>query len=223
MTTLYAGFEDAVQARDAMTALIQYGVHADDVSLVMNEPPAPLPGEAAPEPPHGAAYGEHPAMGADRFGSDSFGVLETESAYGAQGLAAESEVRHAAEDSHAENDAAAGAGVGLGVGVLAGLASLFVPGFGFVLGGGGLAAAIGAAAVTTGGGALAGAVIGAMHDEGIEDDAAQTYGSILEHGGGIVSVRVPSRNVGEQTVRSILLKNCAGALTSAPGPEGFVV
>ena len=88
-----------------------------------------------------------------------------------------------------------GAGIGLGVGVLAGLASLFIPGIGLVLGGGALAAAIGAAVGTTVAGAVAGGVYGYLKDQGVPEAAATAFTQTLEQGGAILTVHVPSGNV----------------------------
>jgi hypothetical protein len=102
--------------------------------------------------------------------------------------------------------AAEGAGIGLGLGILAGLASLIVPGFGLVLGGGALATALGIAGVTTVGGAIVGAVTGSLIDMGVPADTAQAYSSRLSAGGTLVSVRLPSGNVDTSTARDILRK-----------------
>src|SRR5205085_9990716 len=67
--------------------------------------------------------------------------------------------------------AAKGAGIGLGVGVLAALASIFVPGFGLVAGGGALATAIAGAVGTTAAGAIAGGVHGYLKDQGVPEGA----------------------------------------------------
>ena len=91
--------------------------------------------------------------------------------------------------------AAEGAGIGLGLGVLAALASVFVPGFGLVLGGGALASAIGVAAATTVGGAIAGGVAGYLIELGVPDEAARTYADRIQSGSALVAVTLPSGKV----------------------------
>src|SRR5262249_28026993 len=88
--------------------------------------------------------------------------------------------------------AAKGAGIGLGIGVLAGLATLFFPGIGLVVGGGALAAAIAAAAGTTAAGAVAGGVYGHLKDQGVPEEVARNYSRTFEQGGAILAVNTPS-------------------------------
>jgi hypothetical protein len=102
--------------------------------------------------------------------------------------------------------AAKGAGIGLGVGILAALASIAIPGFGLVVGGGALATAIAGAAGATAAGAVAGGVHGYLKDQGVPDHVAMDYNKAYEHGGAILGVTVPSNNVDEATVREILSK-----------------
>lgn len=91
-----------------------------------------------------------------------------------------------AED--AGTGAAAGAGVGLGIGVLAGLASIFIPGFGLVFGGGALATAIAGAAATAGAGAVAGGMTGYMRDLGVEGDVPEDFERDYKGGKVIVGI-----------------------------------
>jgi hypothetical protein len=84
--------------------------------------------------------------------------------------------------------AAAGAGVGLGIGVLAGLASIFIPGFGLVMGGGALATAIAGAAATAGAGAVAGGLTGYLRDLGVEGDVPEDFERDYKGGKVIVGV-----------------------------------
>lgn len=108
-------------------------------------------------------------------------------------------------------DAASGAmkggAVGLGVGALAAIASLVVPGFGLVVGGGALATAIGGALGTTAAGAVAGGAVGYLKDQGIEDHVAEKYAGELERGGALVSVDLQGEDeVSEQDVRWVFDK-----------------
>ncbi len=89
-------------------------------------------------------------------------------------------------------DAAAGAakgvGIGLGVGALAAVAAIAIPGFGLVLGGGALAAAVAGLAATAGAGAVAGGVVGYLKDQGVPADQIPEYQKAYEGGGAILSV-----------------------------------
>jgi uncharacterized membrane protein len=107
-------------------------------------------------------------------------------------------------------DAAAGAAKGAGVGLVAGalgaLASLLIPGFGLVTGGGALATALGAAAGTTAAGAAAGGVVGALQDQGVDAEVARNYDKELENGGALVQLVVPSGKLTEAQARETLAK-----------------
>lgn len=100
-TTLYGTFADIENAERAVGAMLDYGVKAEDISLVRNHR-----GEAEVTTPtsegsrslasgSNAAYGNAPAMGADRFGADSTGVTDTPGtrAPDTQGIAGEANVR----------------------------------------------------------------------------------------------------------------------------------
>jgi hypothetical protein len=114
--------------------------------------------------------------------------------------------------------AAKGAGIGLGVGILAALASIAIPGFGLVIGGGALATAIAGAAGATAAGAIAGGVHGYLKDQGVPDHVAMDYNRAYEHGSAILAVTVPSGEVDEATAREILAKYGAGNVNTYPAP-----
>ncbi|MGE0489314.1 MAG: hypothetical protein AB7S38_08885 [Vulcanimicrobiota bacterium] len=95
---------------------------------------------------------------------------------------------------------------GLALGAVAGLASLIIPGFGIVLGGGAVATAIGAAIGTGVAGAAAGGVAGYLKDMGVEEAIARDYGKVIEEGGAVVSVTLPSGKVDEAKARMLLSK-----------------
>ncbi|MBV6459307.1 MAG: hypothetical protein HONBIEJF_02453 [Fimbriimonadaceae bacterium] len=99
-----------------------------------------------------------------------------------------------------------GAGIGLGIGVLAALASVMVPGVGFVLGGAALGTAVGGAVATTAAGAIAGGAYGYLKDQGIDEEAARYLSNHLETGGVLVSVSGPSNNVSIDTIQKVLTK-----------------
>ena len=102
--------------------------------------------------------------------------------------------------------AAEGAGIGLAVGALAALASLLIPGFGLVIGGGALATAAAAAAGTSAAGAVAGGVAGFLHDQGMDANAASGYAKAVEDGGAIVEVSAPSGDVAIEAIHHLLGK-----------------
>lgn len=106
-------------------------------------------------------------------------------------------------------DAAAGAEkgalAGLGVGLVAGLTSLFLPGVGWVLGGGGLSLALAGTAAATAAGAAAGGVAGYLKDQGIPEDVLTRYRGAFERGGAILGV-LPTESVSRPTIEAILAK-----------------
>ena len=99
-----------------------------------------------------------------------------------------------------------GTGIGLGVGILASLAALTIPGIGLVLGGGALAAALGATALTAGAGAIAGGATGFLKDQGVPHEAADRYHGMVAGGGAVLSVNIPSGDVDQATAEAILSK-----------------
>jgi len=99
-----------------------------------------------------------------------------------------------------------GAGWGLGVGALAALASVFIPGFGLVLGGGALAAALSGVAATTAAGAASGAVTGYLKDQGVDHEIATTYENTISSGGAILAVSLPSGNCDREEALQVLSK-----------------
>ena len=107
-------------------------------------------------------------------------------------------------------DAAAGAGkgagVGLGLGALAAVASLLIPGFGLVTGGGALATALAGVAGATFAGAAAGGVAGFLQDQGIPERIALDSEQALKNGHALVIVNTPTGKLGEFEVREILNK-----------------
>src|SRR5439155_23434200 len=94
----------------------------------------------------------------------------------------------------------------LGAGALAALASVFIPGFGLVLGGGALATAIAGAAGATAAGAVAGGVHGYLMDQGVPDEPAMRYEETFRSGGAILSVNCPSNDVTQSECEGILSK-----------------
>lgn len=118
--------------------------------------------------------------------------------------------------------AAKGAGVGLGVGVLATLATLIIPGFGLVTGGGALATAMIGAAGTTVGGAVAGGVAGLLEDQGIPHKVALDSEAALRHGRAVVAVHCPSGDMTEERIREILTKYHCSTIGRTDLPASYV-
>jgi hypothetical protein len=102
--------------------------------------------------------------------------------------------------------AAKGAGIGLGVGALAAISSIAIPGFGIVLGGGALAAAIAGAAGATAAGAVAGGVHGYLKDQGVSEDAVANLSSDYYAGGAILAVTARPEEIDHDTAERILTK-----------------
>ena len=94
-----------------------------------------------------------------------------------------------AED--AGEGAAKGALVGLGLGELALLATLFIPGVGFVTGSGALVTALGAAVGTAAAGAVTGGVVGYLREQGVPSDIASDYERAIEEGGAMLAIDIP--------------------------------
>lgn len=118
----------------------------------------------------------------------------------------------------AASGAAKGAGVGFGVGAVATLASLLIPGFGLVTGGGALATALIGAAGTTVGGAVAGGIAGYFEDQGVDHQVALDSEAALRHGRAVVVVRCPSGKLSEAEISAILLKYHASTFGRIEAP-----
>ena len=125
----------------------------------------------------------------------------------------EMELEHEAEKgittttaADAAYGAVKGAGLGVAAGTLVALSSVFIPGFGLVLGGGALAIAIAGAAGTTAAGAIAGGVTGYLKDQGIPEDLHETYGRVLSSGGVMVSVTHSVEDIDVRIIEEILAK-----------------
>jgi hypothetical protein len=122
---------------------------------------------------------------------------------------AEKSVKHgltATTEEDAVSGAKKGALVGLGIGAIATIASIVVPGFGLVAGGGALATAIAGGLGATAGGAVAGGVMGYLQDQGVESHVAEEYARDVENEGALIAVEVPSGKVDISTAQEIFAK-----------------
>ncbi len=106
----------------------------------------------------------------------------------------------------AASGAATGAGIGLAAGALAALTALFVPGIGWVVGGGALALAIGGAAGATAAGAVAGGVTGYLKDQGVSNEDIAEYGDIIGQGGALMTVVLTDEKVSAPVLESVISK-----------------
>ena len=119
----------------------------------------------------------------------------------------------------AAEGATKGASMGLIAGTLAALACVFIPGVGIVLGGGALALALGAAAGSTAAGAVAGGVTGYLKDQGMSEDAVETYATVLQSGGALLTVFPSEESISASEVESVLAKYDGHlSLTALRGP-----
>lgn len=91
-----------------------------------------------------------------------------------------------AED--AKEGAKTGGAAGLGLGALVSLASLVIPGYGIVLGGGALATAAAAAIGTGAAGAATGGIVGYLRDLGADAQVAKDFDEIIKNGGGVLTI-----------------------------------
>lgn len=99
-----------------------------------------------------------------------------------------------------------GGAVGLGIGAVVAIASMVVPGFGVVAGGGALATALGGAIGATAAGAVAGGAVGYLKDQGVAEEIVHRYAEVLETEGAVVSVDLPSGDVTEDDVHWVFDK-----------------
>jgi hypothetical protein len=244
MTTLYATFMEISNAERAVGALLDFGVRPEDLSLVRKHADPPLPEEPVAKQATqvvspaktdvsttSGRFGTDPAMvdsyaaGTSKANDDDYDNLST--AVDAEDYDPEMAAKGGLTPTTPEDAGAGaikGAGIGIGVGALAALGSMFIPGVGLVVGGGALAASLLGLAATTGAGAIAGAVTGYLKDQGMDSHMAEHYAAVVTGGGGLVSVSVPSGNVDESTVRSVLDKYGAANVTNyvRTGQGGYV-
>jgi hypothetical protein len=234
--TIYASFTDISDAERAAGALLDHGVRTEDLSLVSARHDHDTPEAAGMPYDDYAATSDVSSesnTGVNRVTADydddgvNRGVTtDLENANYTRGsstggmdlsgdiprdpddvddLSAKSGIS-TTTGADAAAGAAKGAGVGLGVGAVAALASLFVPGFGLVVGSGALATAIGGMAATTAAGAVAGGVTGYLKDQGVDEESAQVYDGAVRNGGAVLAITVPSGDCDEATAGEVIAK-----------------
>jgi len=99
-----------------------------------------------------------------------------------------------------------GAVLGLGLGALAALASLVIPGFGLVTGGGALATALISMGGATAGGAVAGGAAGYLQDQGVPTRIGLDTDAAWKNGHAVVAIECPTGKLGEFEVMEIVSK-----------------
>lgn len=185
---IYASFSDPLAGKSAVGALLDHGVLNEDISLVVNEEYMRLnPGFVYDD--------EHAGSSADANAKS--GITTTTVADAGVG-------------------AVKGTVGGVVVGLLGALASLIIPGFGLVMGGGALAMALGAAAGTAAAGAITGGVIGYLKDQGLPEHEIEQLDGVVSKGGALLSVNAPSGNIEQPEIEALLVKYNAGILQSHP-------
>ncbi len=221
LQTIYALFQDVADAERAIGALQDHGIPAanigvaarraaeedeagrirtgftrltDDQAVRQGEPGATYEAQPGTLPPVALANTAAPVSSVD--------TPQNVASVGKEGIT-----------TTTPQDAAAGAAVGGGVGLVAGLlgaaAMLMIPGVGLVLGGGALAAALGAAVATTAAGAAVGGVSGYLTDMGMPQQAAANVHDRLVEGDYLVTVAVDP--IRYDDIKQLLLKyNAAG-------------
>ena len=234
MAHLYASFADAALAEKAAGALLDSGVRQEDLSVVANDqydqtrqsyaaqatdPNYTAGATGAYGSEGGVAVYNNPAVAG--LGTAGMGVGTSaiagdlnpldrggmDSAMSQENI--ETAAKHGISTTTPEDageGAVKGTGIGLGVGILASLAALTIPGVGLVLGGGALAAALGATALTAGAGAVAGGATGFLKDQGVPHEAADRYYGAVTGGGAVLSLNIPSGKVDQAKAESILSK-----------------
>ncbi len=219
--TIYASFIDSSLAEKAAGALLDRGVRSEDISVIQNdsgrvtttsyvEPAYPegnlaasdLRGTVTTPPVVANTYATTPpaqpvVIQRDVYDEDrDQGDVEGAAKYGIS----------TTTGADAGAGALKGTAWGAGIGAIAAIASLAIPGFGLVVGGGALATAIAGLVATTGAGAIAGAVTGYLKDQGVDEHVATHYENAVTNGGALLAVTLPSGDVTEFEARTVLEK-----------------
>jgi len=224
--TIFASFNDPKMAEKAAGALLDHGLHAEDLSIVQSHKWRHLATEEiAPSEMPPTVY-IVPNAGGMATGVSPFGLMPLVATVDEEVVAEketdelpnlEEMAKHGLSTTTPQ-DAGAGAlqgtAWGAGVGAIAAVAALFVPGFGLVLGGGALATAIAGIAASAGAGAATGAMTGYLKDQGVESRVAAEYERVVNGGGAILGATIPSGDVDEACAWGILNKYAGQHVTS---------
>ncbi|CAN5412701.1 hypothetical protein BH11ARM2_BH11ARM2_15060 [soil metagenome] len=232
--TYYATFSDADNAERAIGALLDHGMRNEDISVIRSnaentavttrvEPVNDVTYVATMEDTNTARHivtsENHLDSQVDY--SDPLVVREKTTTAVMPLDDVEDMAKHGITTTTAA-DAGAGAikgtAWGVGLGAVAALATLLVPGVGWVVGGGALAAALGTAAATAGAGAATGAVVGFLKDQGLEEHVINEYSSAISAGGILLAVNLPSGSCSEMEGREVMDKYGASHLRNVVQP-----
>lgn len=99
-----------------------------------------------------------------------------------------------------------GAGIGAAIGILGTLASLVIPGYGIVIGGGALATALTSAVGTAAAGATAGGVTGYLKDLGADHAISTEFDGVIRKDGAVLAIHIAADGPQESVIKSILGK-----------------
>jgi len=224
--TIYASFKDPKLAEKAAGALMDHGLLAQDLSIIQSHKWRNLAAEeVAPRDVPAIAFLNPNASGMST-GMSPFGMtpmvpeselLDTPIDETEILPDVEDQAKHGISTTtpkDAEIGALKGTAWGVGIGAVAAVASLFVPGFGLVVGGGALATAIVGIAASAGAGAAAGAMTGYLKDQGVESHVAAEYEHVIHNGGAVLGATIPSGDVDESRAWEILNKYAGQNVTS---------
>ena len=191
LETLYATFNDAGLAENAVRALLDHGGSNKDISIISREPWSSHVNIICLErDTHRSVDG---SISQDRLAKEHSDHAKR------SGSAQSSSI-----SGDTNGGAVKGARIGLGVGIAAAITSLIIPGLGLVMGGGALATALAGTAGAAAAGAIAGGVTGYFRDQGVSHVAASDYQEAYENGSVVLCVHIPSGNLGEGAIRDIL-------------------
>ncbi|CAN5373262.1 hypothetical protein BH11ARM1_BH11ARM1_10540 [soil metagenome] len=208
--TIYASFPNADDAQKAAGALMDHGVPAENISLIISKEVEKEHLEFSHPQilvrDHGTSYIADPMDNSLRDTpiaiapglGDQDEIVDSEMASHPAVAGPIVETEKHAEDTgittttlpDAASGAAKGALWGVGVGALAAVAALAVPGFGIILGGGALAAGVAALVGTAGAGAVAGGVVGYLKDQGVPAEHIPHYKDAIDAGGALLAIHL---------------------------------
>jgi hypothetical protein len=166
----------------------------DDLNPAQNDYPMTSAGSSAPP---AAARDFNAGIENDHYNADYQGDVQLENEAQVEHTNAVKEAaKERAEDkgveTHTIGDAAdtvkKSAILGVGVGTLAAIATLAIPGYGLILGGGALAAAVATMAKGADSGEVAGGVANYLSEQGIPAADIPAYRKAVEEGGAILAV-----------------------------------
>ena len=224
--TIFASFSDPKMAEKAAGALLDHGLRSEDLSIIQSHKWRTASAEEVAAPQTPTMVYISPNASGQSTGVSPFGVMPmvtmvdgvTPQVERFEDLPNFEELAKHGISTTTTEDAGAGALSGLpwgvGLGTIAAIASLFVPGFGLVIGGGALATAIIGIAASAGAGAAAGALTGYLKDQGVPSHLVAEYEGTINAGGAILGATIPSGDVDESCAWEVLNKYAGTHVTS---------